>query len=72
MSGRLITAIASATAFQVKTTSTPARSSARPTRLSRPSTWSSRNPVATGGSTSGIASSVSATDLPRNDSRASA
>ena len=71
ISGKLITAIASTTAFHVKTTSMPMRSKARPTTLLSPNSCSSRKPVATGGSTSGSDSSVSTTGLPGNERRAS-
>ena len=71
MSGRLITTIASTTAFQVKTTSMPAPSSRRPSGRLRPSSCSSSSPIATGGSTSGNDTRVSTTALPRKAVRAS-
>ena len=66
-----MTAIASTTAFHVKTTSTPSGASRRPTGPRGEQSSSRIRPVATGGITSGIDTSVSTSSRPRNRPRAS-
>ena len=63
-SGKDITAIASTTAFQVKTTSSPWLASQPPSGERLPSASSSTRPTAVGGSTRGSDSSVSSAPLP--------
>src|SRR5262245_19632550 len=70
-SGRPMMAIASTTAFHVKTTSMPTRSSTRPTGPRRPSSMSRMRPVATGGITSGRDTNVSTRTRPGKRRRAS-
>ena len=63
-SGNDITAIASTTAFQVKTTTMPWLASQPPSGERRPSASSRTRPTAVGGRTSGSDSSVSMAPLP--------
>ena len=66
-----MTAIATTTAFQVKTMSTPSGSSSAPSGPRRPNSFKRIRPVATGGTTSGSETRVSRTVRPGNSRRAS-